>query len=137
MELLEIIYVLRKRAGFSQKEIAEKLGIDASSYSRLEKGEIELTIDKLNKIAEILEVPVSYFFNRESIPQAPQKSKGNEMRSEISGSSIDQEAFLYHNESKPKSVDNEVLILKEKITLLERLLEEKERLISVLMKSNK
>lgn len=137
MELLEIIYVLRKRAGFSQKEIAEKLGIDASSYSRLEKGEIELTIDKLNKIAEILEVPVAYFFNRESATQGHQKSKGNEMRSEISGSSIDQETFLYGNEFNSKNVDNEILILKEKITLLERLLEEKERLISVLMKSNK
>jgi transcriptional regulator with XRE-family HTH domain len=47
----------RKMKGFLQNEIAEKLCMDPSCYSRRESGEIKITITQWKKLAEILEVP--------------------------------------------------------------------------------
>lgn len=53
------IRYLRNIKGFSQQELADKIGIDRSTISRIENGEIETTIDNAIKIAKILSVGVS------------------------------------------------------------------------------
>ncbi len=42
--------------GYTVENMAEELGLDKSTYSRIENGHIKLDIDKLKKISQILEI---------------------------------------------------------------------------------
>jgi transcriptional regulator with XRE-family HTH domain len=48
----------RLRLNYSQQALADHLGMDISNYSRLENGKIEITIAKLEAIAEFFKVPL-------------------------------------------------------------------------------
>ena len=49
---------IRQEKGLSVQYMADKLGINRSSYWRYENGKRKVDIDTLKKIAEILEVSV-------------------------------------------------------------------------------
>ena len=51
-----------RRGGFTQKDVADKLGISREGYCHYEKGRNEVSLSALPRLAEILEVPVTYFF---------------------------------------------------------------------------
>jgi transcriptional regulator with XRE-family HTH domain len=48
------LQTLRKQKGFSQKDMADKLHKSPSAYSRMESGDIKITLEELPAIAEIL-----------------------------------------------------------------------------------
>lgn len=52
----------RKARGFSQKALAWRCNMDKSYISRVENGEINLTVGLLSRIAVVLGVPVAMFF---------------------------------------------------------------------------
>ena len=52
----------RKMMGMSQEKLGERLGITFQQIQKYEKGTNRIGASRLQKIAEILEVPVSYFF---------------------------------------------------------------------------
>ncbi len=54
-----IIGHLRKKKGLGQKDIAEKLDITQSAWSKLERGDTCLSITQLNQISQILEIPAN------------------------------------------------------------------------------
>lgn len=56
--VLEKIRELRKKRGFSHENMADELHISQAAYSKIEKNETKLTVDRLFHIAEILEAPV-------------------------------------------------------------------------------
>lgn len=62
-EIAAKIKKVREIKGFSQDYLAEKLGISQSAYSRIEKNEINITLEKLDKIAGILEIPTLDLIN--------------------------------------------------------------------------
>lgn len=47
---------LRELRNYTQEYVADRIGLDQSAYSRLEKGDTKITFDRLTKIAEVLEV---------------------------------------------------------------------------------
>lgn len=51
--------LLRERQGYTQQEVADKLEVSQAAYSRLEKGEVELSFRKLVKLSEIYDVTVA------------------------------------------------------------------------------
>lgn len=57
MKLKEI----RKAKGFTQKELAEKVGVDTSSISKYETGVAEPSYDVLMKLARVLGVSIDSF----------------------------------------------------------------------------
>lgn len=59
----EKIKRLRRVAGFTQKELAEKIDLTAPTITKYEKGTLEPSIDTLNKIATLFNVNVSIFLN--------------------------------------------------------------------------
>tara|TARA_R110002049_G_scaffold273751_6_gene451592 strand:+ start:160 stop:546 length:387 start_codon:yes stop_codon:yes gene_type:complete len=61
---------VRVKKGITQEEIAEKLSLSQSSYSKLENGEIIIDIERLQEIATILDVPNSDF-----IPHSDKRDK--------------------------------------------------------------
>ena len=60
MEFSERLKKLRKDAGLTQVDVANKLGISQPAYASWERGIKKLTQDNLVKIAQILNVSVDY-----------------------------------------------------------------------------
>lgn len=58
-QVLKNIRAIRMSRGFSQEYLAEQLGIDYTSYGRIELGKTALTMDRLFKIADILAVSIN------------------------------------------------------------------------------
>lgn len=51
----------RENSGYTQKNIADFLGVDQSMVSKIEKGERSLTSDMLDSLSALFGVPVSSF----------------------------------------------------------------------------
>lgn len=49
---------MRIETNRTQKDVATFMGISQAAYSRLEKGEIELTVQKLFLLSDLYSVPV-------------------------------------------------------------------------------
>ena len=60
MEFSERLKDVRKQAGLTQVDVAEKLGISQPAYASWERGVKKPTQDNLVKIAKILNVSVDY-----------------------------------------------------------------------------
>ena len=58
---------LRKRKGFTQEQLAELIDMEQNSISVIESGRNFPTLGTLEKIAQILEVNLSDFFNYDYI----------------------------------------------------------------------
>ena len=58
MEIGEKIRKLREFRQYSQDYVAKKLKITQGAYSRMEQGEIDVPFSRLEKVAEVLEMPV-------------------------------------------------------------------------------
>jgi len=51
----KFIKKIRLEKGLSQEDIAEKMDLSVSSYSKLETGKVDPTLSKIEKLASILE----------------------------------------------------------------------------------
>ncbi|WP_270615271.1 helix-turn-helix domain-containing protein [Streptococcus salivarius] len=60
MEFSERLKELRKQAGLTQVDVAEKLGISQPAYASWERGVKKPTQDNLVKIAQVLSVSVDF-----------------------------------------------------------------------------
>ncbi len=63
MQIHEKIKVMRLCKNLSQEEVAEKLGYSVNGYSKIERGETDIKLDKLSKIAEILGIELNQLLN--------------------------------------------------------------------------
>ena len=64
----QLIRAARKRAGMTQKELAEKLNISYVNISQLENDQRSPGLDTLQKIASALGVPMSYLLGHTDDP---------------------------------------------------------------------
>ncbi len=58
MKVNEKIRFLRESQNWSQEEMANKLNMSTNGYSKIERGETRLTIDKLEKISKTFGVDI-------------------------------------------------------------------------------
>ncbi len=54
----------RKKAGFTQESFAAQADVDRSYYGAIERGEFNLTVDTIQKIAAGLDMSASELFKR-------------------------------------------------------------------------
>lgn len=66
MKVLDNIKSIRKNKGLSQEYVASKLDLHVINYGKIENNKTALTIERLYKIAEILEVSVMELLGEES-----------------------------------------------------------------------
>ncbi len=75
--LKDNLILLRKLNGYSQEEIAEKIGISRQAYGKWEKGETIPDIEKCDLLASVYGITIDSFIHTESleghtvIPPAP------------------------------------------------------------------
>lgn len=56
MELAEKIRLMRKKAGLTQKEVADKLGITYQSYGQYERGVRKPKYESIQRLATVLKL---------------------------------------------------------------------------------
>lgn len=101
---------LREEKGIKQEYIAQELEISQSNYGRLEKDDNRLTVPKLQKIAEVLNVSVSILFGE----------KANNFINENHGDLVQNGTVIYNDKEH-------IVSLKEEIVFLRKMLEEKSK----------
>jgi transcriptional regulator with XRE-family HTH domain len=62
-EVFENIRKFRELKSITRETLADELGMSLSGYSKLERGEVEITLSRINKIAQILEVSLEQLLN--------------------------------------------------------------------------
>ena len=128
MLVREKIKLLRHARKWSQEYIAEKIGMSPNGYGALERGDSSITLEKLEKIAQLLEIPLSdlcddggnIFIAGNSHNTAHFQS--NVYSPECSEIKHELEKQLLINELKSKEIDmknEEIAGLKKIIALLE------------------
>lgn len=63
--------------GFSQEKLAEHLGLTFQQIQKYEKGSNRISASRLFQIANVLEVPVQYFFDDLPVEHAPDSPSGS------------------------------------------------------------
>ena len=67
----------REKKGYSQEYMADKLDINQATYARLENEETKITLDRLYKISEILEVNIlDLLDNEKNLIQTQNNNEG-------------------------------------------------------------
>ncbi|PIB33163.1 hypothetical protein BFP78_02575 [Gaetbulibacter sp. 5U11] len=115
--VIEKIKEIRKQKGYSHEYVAHELGISQVAYSKLEKNETKLSVERLYKLAEILEVNVGELLDIKPTNQLNQTNKENT-------TGYLQQTANFYQDSKEQ---NEKII-----QLYEARLEDKDWLIKVL-----
>lgn len=109
----ENIYLSRKASGMKAMEVAEKLGISESAYTRYERGERSPKIELINKIAAIINV------NPLQLLSIPAQQLINNKSDNSPGSM----PYLY-SDRWPKDQSKEVLAVMERVAIsYEKILE--------------
>ena len=67
---------------WTQKDLAEKMGVSPQYINKLVKGRENLTLETLVKLQDILEIPIlaSYFKDKQSAPKSYQFAFGEEKK---------------------------------------------------------
>ena len=62
MNVSKILEELRNKYGYTQIEVANKLGITRQTYTKMEKGETSISVDQLETLANYYGVPIEEFY---------------------------------------------------------------------------
>jgi len=73
-EIGEKIKKQRRKLGISQEQLAEILGVTYQQIQRYENGMNKLNVENIQRVADALNIPVSYFFEAEKPSKAAEKS---------------------------------------------------------------
>ncbi len=57
----------RKMNGYTQRAVAEELGISQPSYVRYERGDAQPTLENLAKLADLFDVSTDYLLGRKEL----------------------------------------------------------------------
>lgn len=94
-----------------------------SMYNLLYKNGTTCKVDLIERIAAYFNVPVGYFFNDEEMPSAVVSGNGN--------------VAVAGNNNITSNAGADTAVLQDRVAMLQQMLEEKERLIQVLMEGRK
>ncbi len=115
MDIQKNIKLLRIAKSYNQEYMAKKLKISQSGYAKLERGQTEITLNRLQQLAEIFGMPVYEIINL---------GKGGE--SSVSQILTPDEYKYQRHDYAPasRSYENELISeLKEKVNLYKQLYE--------------
>lgn len=106
MEFSERLKILRKEAGLTQVDVAEKLGISQPAYASWERGVKKPTQENLVKLSKILYVSVDYLLGNTE----------NKQTSDV----LEDIELLFRMNSKGLSNEEKEIFRKELIQFMEK-----------------
>jgi XRE family transcriptional regulator, regulator of sulfur utilization len=68
MNISERIRLQRLQRGLSQENMADLLGLSTTAYGDIERGKTDLTLSRLNQLADVFELPVVVLLTDEVTP---------------------------------------------------------------------
>ena len=122
---IQNIEKIREDKGLSQEYMAMKLGISQSTYTKVERGEVNLYVDRLLKIIKILDVGLAKVFDEEN------QNVFNVNSYDSSSNTNLQVVETMYNDNKDivhklqNTFEEENKHLKEEVTFLRKMLEKK------------
>jgi transcriptional regulator with XRE-family HTH domain len=121
MSVNEKIRLIRETKGLTQEQVAEKLGVSPSVYGDIERGDNDPKLSKLEKIAEILEMPLSDLIDSsdKGTLNINFNKQGKHYNVYLGSSNAELEKQLLINELK----DKELALQQREIAYLKELLE--------------
>ena len=122
MKITERIKRMRLNRDFSQDYVATKLGIGQRAYSKLENGELKIDIEKLQRIAQILEVDAAEIISNE-----------DNQTNNFSNNKITNAVVNHFADEQDKFKKEIVNTLKEEILSLKNYIKEKDKQIQTLI----
>ena len=128
MELTEKIKELRKKRDWSQEIVANKLNISLNSYGALERGETDINLSRVEELARIFEVDISFFFINDSEKLSRRKGDMNRRLDDITI----EDYHLLEIEKYKLERDREIKTLAETIERQKAVLFEKKHQIDFL-----
>ena len=115
---------MRTVKGLSQEDIAEKLGISANGYGKIERGETDVQWSRLQKIAEVLGISVKDLItlnDKTFVNLNLGRDQNNNMASEQSNYEVKYELEKANLLIEQK--DKEIILLREQIAQLKEMIE--------------
>lgn len=116
--ILEKIKKIRIEKGISHEAMAYNLGITQAAYTKIEKNETKLTVDRMYRIAEILEVEVSDLLGIEIQKVYKQEVNDNTHNYQEFQNLYQENKEMYQELLKAK--DEQITMLKEMIKEMEK-----------------
>lgn len=105
MNLAEQLKSLRRDAGLTQTELANKLNISQQSYARWENGKVTPSLEKLNDIAHFFEVSIDHLSGKQNTVEQ--------------GDDLDNIELLFRLNSKGMSEEEKEIFKRELIEFME------------------
>ncbi len=68
MKSFEKIRLMREINQFSQQDIADKLNMSINGYSKIERGETRLTVERMKQIADIFQINIQELLQDDELP---------------------------------------------------------------------
>ena len=65
MQIHDIIRKLREEKHWSQEEMASRVGMSKNGYAKMEHGESRPSLDRLEKITQVLGIEMTELFNED------------------------------------------------------------------------
>jgi transcriptional regulator with XRE-family HTH domain len=118
--------IFREFRNYSQEYIAEKLGITQNAYSRIETNQTKITTDRLQRLAELLEIPVTDLLS----DAEPEINCNVQAKAEPGNDFLNLSKQLYDQIISAK--DEKIIVLEEEIVNLRKDREKMMRLIEKL-----
>ncbi|MEZ4786849.1 MAG: helix-turn-helix transcriptional regulator [Flavobacterium haoranii] len=115
---------IREQKGISQDYMAMELGISQSTYTKLERGEVNLYVDRLLKIAKVLNIGLARIFDENA-------NNSFNVNTYDTSSNFNQVIENQYNDSKElikklqNTLESENQHLKEEVVFLRKLVEGK------------
>lgn len=115
---------IREQKGISQDYMAMELGISQSTYTKLERGEVNLYVDRLLKIAKVLNIGLARIFDENA-------NNSFNVNTYDTSSNFNQVIENQFNDSKElikklqNTLESENQHLKEEVVFLRKLVEGK------------
>lgn len=127
MLVFDKIKSVREIKGLTQEEVADQLALSTSGYSKIERGETRINIDRLQQIADILEVgifeliPERVAITNTNIENCPNFQNTIFPQNQALQAKINQlELIINHKDELLAQKDQELTTLRSVIKLLEK-----------------
>ena len=106
------VRIARISRNLSQDSIAEDLGISVSAYSNMERGIVDVTVNRIMEVAAILKIKWSFLLS---------DSDENEFEKNLMRLSENKEKFHFPaSKNKAIDIEKEIILLKEEIVKLKK-----------------